>query len=49
MESRIEFVVTELMLLGRPKDDNAPDAGNTYNVPKEAGSTPDYNESAYFE
>lgn len=37
-ESRIEFVVTEIMLLGRPKDDtNAPEAGTTYTAPEGAG------------
>ena len=39
-ESRIELVVTEIMLLGgRPKDEtNAPEAGTTYTAPEGSGT-----------
>jgi len=39
-ESRIELVVTEIMLLGgRPKDEaNAPEAGSTYTAPEGSGT-----------
>jgi len=33
-ESRIEFIVTEIMLLGRPKDDAAPEPGSTFTAPE---------------
>ncbi|AYK20465.1 single-stranded DNA-binding protein (plasmid) [Methylocaldum sp. MU1018] len=43
-ESRIEFVVTEIMLLGRPKDDAAPEPGSTYTVPEGVDPAPDFDD-----
>lgn len=43
-ESRIEFVVTEVMLLGRPKDDNAPEPGTTYTAPEGGDLPPSYDD-----
>lgn len=43
-ESRIEFIVTELMLLGRPKSDTtnpAPESGTTYQAPEGDNVPPD--------
>ncbi len=43
-ESRIEFVVTEIMLLGRPKDDSAPQPGTTYTAPEGSDVPPSYDD-----
>lgn len=43
-ESRIEFVVTEIMLLGRPKDDDAPEPGSTYTVPEDVDPSPGFDD-----
>lgn len=48
-ESRIEFVVTEIMLLGgRPKNDSTPEPGTTYNAPEGTGLGPDYDDEIPF-
>lgn len=43
-ESRIEFVMTEIMLLGRPKDDSAPEPGTTYTAPEGGDVPPSYDD-----